>query len=203
MAERTCIDCPAARHGQFADLLPRCSRPCALRSVTVAARAQLPARWFGAYALALVRRGVVVRQRIDAQGRATAVDVVGAGGLVPLDVVGAHAAYAAVDTMLCLLPREHSDVALKDALALHVATLDRVERVAEARARRSTRARVAGLLCAVADPVLALQQRDLAALLALRHESVCRALRAFEREGMIARSSGALRIVDRARLEAE
>jgi hypothetical protein len=42
-----------------------------------------------------------------------------------------------------------------------------------------------------------LQQRDLAALLGMRHESVCRAMQILARRGAIARTSDGLRLLDR------
>jgi len=47
-----------------------------------------------------------------------------------------------------------------------------------------------------------LQQTDLAALVSARQETVCRALRALERRGLIARDGDGIRIADRQRLEA-
>src|SRR5208282_81737 len=104
--------------------------------------------------------------------------------------------YAADDALVCLLPRP----ALKGALDagapsaahvvnLHLAALERVERIADARGRATALGRVAALLCALSDTLApprrldavpaALQQRDMAGLLTMRHESVCRALGVF------------------------
>lgn len=212
-----CIDCPAVRLDVLREIVPP-RAPCALRCVTLAARAVVPARWFGDFEFALVRRGALVRQRVDVSGRATAIDVAGPGGLAPLSESVSSgsmtdgAAYAASETKLCLAPRGTTAAAAErtprlalDLLALHAAAMDRVERIADARSRPTARARVAALLCALegAVPLGALQQRDVAAVLALRHESVCRAMRALERAGAIARDASGPRIVERAGLEAE
>jgi DNA-binding IclR family transcriptional regulator len=95
---------------------------------------------------------------------------------------------------------------------LYTQTLDRLERIAQARSRPSALARVAALLTALADTLspprrlpcipAALQQRDLAALLAMRHESVCRAIQDLAREGLVRRDHEGLHLRDRERLEA-
>jgi CRP-like cAMP-binding protein len=167
-----------------------------------------------------VRRGIVVRQRIDADGSAIAVDAVGPGGAIPLAEGGdaTSSGYAVDDSLLCLCPRRR----LRDAvdagaptsaqvLALHASALDRVERIAQARGRPKAIASVAALLCALADTLspprrlaclpASLQQRDLGALLSMRHESVCRAMQALAGRGAITRTGDGIRLLDRARLE--
>lgn len=131
----------------------------------------------------------------------------------------ASAGYAVEDALLCLCPRRRLRAAIDvgaptagQIVELHAASLDRVERIVAARARATAAARVAGLLCALADTLspprrltlipAALQQRDLAALLSMRHESVCRALAALSKRGAIVRDPEGIRLADRARLEA-
>jgi hypothetical protein len=184
--------------------------------VPLPARQPLPPRWFGTYGLALVRRGVIVRQRIDASGAATAVDVVGAGCALPLDRAEGAAGYTASDAIVCLCPKSLLDATLdlevaRDCLRLQTAALERMERLADARARGTATAKVAALLVAIADTLApprrlalipsALQQRDLGALLAMRHESVCRALRRLERDGVVARRPDGLELLQRAPAE--
>jgi CRP-like cAMP-binding protein len=185
----------------------------------VAARQPLPPRWFESYGLALVRRGVVVRQRLDADGSATAVDVVGPGGAMLLSDGGdaSHTGYAVDDALLCLCPRRRLQDAIDagaptsaQVVSLISAALDRVERIAQARSRPNATSRLASLLWALSETLspprqlacipAALQQRDMAALLAMRHESVCRAMRFLERRGTLARTGEGVRLLDRERL---
>ncbi len=192
-----------------------------MRCMALAARQAVPPQWFGAYGLALVRRGFVVRQRVDADGSATAVDAVGPGCALPLSEGGdaSNAGYAAGDALLCLYPRRHLQTAVdagaptsSQVVALYAAALDRVERIAQARGRPTALARVAALACALADTLspprrltclpAALQQRDLAALLAMRHESVCRAIQVLTRRGALRRTDQGLHLLDRRQLEA-
>ena len=215
-----CPDCPATRNSVFASLVSDGSA-CAFRCIALGARQPFPVDWLVTYGMALVRRGVVVRQRTDARGGATAIDAVGAGGLLPLGDANdpSSSAYAAGDTMLCLCPREPLRAAVdagaptsSEMLALHASALDRVERLADARSRATALGRVAAALCALADTLTpprrldtipaALQQRDLAALMALRHESVCRALGLLEGSGAIQHGRDGIRLLDRTRLEA-
>lgn len=190
------------------------------RCESVPARMPLPPAWFTEFGLALVRRGIVVRLRVDAEGSATAIDAVGPGGAVPLFEGGtaSSAGYAADDALLCLVPRR----CLRDALdsgaptssevvALHCAALNRVERIAQARSRPTAVARLGALLATLSDTLsppqrlkclpASLQQRDMAALLAMRHESVCRATRVLERRGAITRSHEGVRLLDRSLLD--
>jgi CRP-like cAMP-binding protein len=97
-------------------------------------------------------------------------------------------------------------------VALYASALDRLERIAHARSRSTALARVAALLCALADTLspprrlayvpAALQQRDLAALLGMRHESVCRAVGTLARHGAVSRTGDGIALIDRAHLEA-
>ena len=216
-----CPDCPAERNGVLDQLTGRGQSPCAFRCEAIGARQPLPPSWFGAYGLALVRRGIVIRQRIDAQGTATAIDAVGPGGAIPLMEGGdaSNSGYAVEDALLCLCPRPTLSAAIDGGaptsaqiVGLHLAVLDRVERIAGARSSTTAILRVGTLLCALADTLspprrltcipAGLQQRDLAALLSLRHESVCRALRTLEDRGAIERTNDGIRLANRSGLEA-
>src|SRR6516162_1749412 len=84
-----CPDCPAYRVCAPAELLPGPQNACAFESLRIDARTPLPDRWHGISALALVRRGIVVRQRVDARGRVATVDAAGIGSVVPIDDGGA------------------------------------------------------------------------------------------------------------------
>jgi CRP-like cAMP-binding protein len=224
MAERrdgVCPDCPAARVDMLEALIEPPSGRCALRCVCLSARQPMPPRWFGMYGLALVRRGVIVRQRVDAHGCATAIDAIGPGGAAPLSDSGEAdtTGYAAADALICLCPkaplRASIDAGAPTAsqmVALQAAALERVERIAAARGRPTAIGRLAALVCALADTLSpprrltvvpgALQQRDLGALLGMRHESVCRALGSLEDSGALVRTHDGIRLLDRAKLEA-
>ena len=215
---RACPDCPAKRVHTFEQLVDQPSG-CAFRCLSVAAREPLPLTWRREYGIALVRRGIIVRQRIDAHGHATAVDVAGPGSSFPITDEGdGTTGYAVTDAMLCLCPSpvlratvDGGKTGARDVVAAHAAVLARVERIAEARSRARASSRVAGLLVTIADTLTdrrltsipaALQQRDLASLVALRHESVCRILASFSRRGLVERTPQGLHIADRAALEA-
>lgn len=218
---RICPDCPATRARLLVPLAEQASG-CAFRCLSLAAREPLPSRWQGEYGLALVRRGIIIRQRVDALGRATAIDIAGPGSAFPLGPEDdpALAAYAVDDAMLCLLPTRTLETTLQstgqnvasDVVRAQSMMLSRVERIAEARGRSTSNARVASLLVTIADTLspsqrlsvvpAAIQQRDLAALLALRHESVCRSVASLVRDHAIERTRSGLRIADRSALEA-
>lgn len=199
-----CPDCPAVRASVFEHLLPNEREPCCFRVATVAERDTIPHVWFGKYAFGLVRRGLLVRQRIDEHGAATAIDVVGPGSAILLDdASGNSSGYAAASAMVCLCPKGVTrPVDLPDALRLHAAALERMDRLADARNRSNAKARVVALLAALSDVIAPprrlevipaeLQRKDLAALLALRHESVSRALSDLERAHVIKRTSDGL-----------
>jgi len=209
-----------ARGDLLSQLVGEGQERCAFRCLFVGARQPLPPRWFGSYGLAFVRRGIVVRQRVDSHGSATAVDAVGPGGAMLLSEGGdaSSSGYAADDVLLCLCPRRTLRATIdagapgsSQIVELHAASLDRVERIAAARCRATAVARVAGLLCVLADTLspprrltripAALQQRDLAALLSMRHESVCRALGVIARRGAVERTVDGFRLLDRRWLE--
>jgi len=220
-----CPDCPVTRVGVLAHMIPPQAGTCALRSLAVRARAPLPSRWFKEYGLGIVRRGIVLRQRFDSHGRAIAVDAVGAGGLVSLALSGAAGdessvgGYAINDVLLCAASADGMRSAMeadsetpKDVVRLQSQALERMERLVDARGRMTVVERVAATLLALADTLSPFrktdavsadfQQSDLAALVSARQESVCRALCALERRGLIARGGDGIRIVDRHRLEA-
>jgi CRP-like cAMP-binding protein len=217
---RICPDCPSTRAGLLEPLVERATG-CAFRCLSVEARQPFPARWRGEFSLALVRRGIIVRQRVDLQGRATAIDIAGPGSALPIGPAedDGAAAYAVDDAMLCLCPSNVMEGAVdggrqeaRDVVRAQASMMVRIERIAEARSRATSTARVAGMLLAIADTLspwhrleivpAAIQQRDLAALLALRHESVCRSLNTLTKKGVIERTVQGLRIVDRAALDA-
>jgi CRP-like cAMP-binding protein len=157
---------------------------------------------------------------VDAYGAATAIDALGPGGATPLSEGGevSGGGYAADDALICLCPRralraavEEAPPTASDVISLHASALERVERMAEARGRSTALSRVASLVCALADTLspprrldlipATLQQRDLAALLAMRHESVCRALGALEDRRALLRGDEGIRILERSMLE--
>lgn len=215
---RACPDCPATRIGMLEGLV-HTPAGCAFHCISVAARQPLPAGWIGTYSLALIRRGIVIRQRVDPRGRATAIDIAGPGSALPIaDVTDESAmAYAVDDAMLCLCTSELLDSTVdagsdgaRGVVRASASVLSRVERIADARSRATAPSRVAALLVTLADTLstppqtsipAAIQQRDLAALVALRHESVCRVLTTFAREGLVERGPNGIRIVDRQALE--
>ena len=185
----------------------------------MAAREPLPLTWRREYGLALVRRGIIVRQRIDAHGRATAIDVAGPGSAFPITDEGdGTTGYAVDDAMLCLCPSpvlsatvDGGSTGARSVVGAQAAVLARVERIAEARGRATASSKVAALLLTIADTLSdrpltsipgAIQQRDLAALVALRHESVCRIIAELTRQGILERRAHGLHIADRVALEA-
>ena len=219
--QSACPDCPAARQDVFAELVGVAKGDCAFHCPAVEPRSPVPERWFETYGLGLVRRGVLIRQRVDPQGRASAIDAAGPGCVFPLrDWRGPSSAsgYAATRLLVCLLPQDRLETSLTDRqdsaldlVRLQSEAMERLERITEARGRSSAESRVAALMCALADTlspprnrdrITGLQQRDIAALLSMRHETVCRVLGNLEAKGAVTRSSDGLRIADRSVLEA-
>jgi CRP-like cAMP-binding protein len=195
----------------------------AFDSLAVEARSALPATWLSRYGFAVVRRGYLIRQRADPAGRATAVDAVGPGCSFPLDrALAAYGGarvlgYAVTRANVCLCDGETLERGLAEggpmAVQLHQLqseTIARMERLADARARPGAAAKIAALLCALADTLrpgsgripAEFLQRDLAGLVSIRHESVCRVLREFGRHGLIAKDSDGIVLADRAQLQA-
>jgi len=158
-----------------------------LECVTLEARDEVPATWFARYAFGIVRRGVLVRERFDPDQGRTAVDAAGRGAYVPLGLTRGGTGYAASRVLMCVYPSASLDGltvqdGLGDLMKLAGETLERVERIAEARGRATAADRVAALHntlegCFGAHAFEDLLQRDLAALLGIRTETVCRVLR--------------------------
>jgi CRP-like cAMP-binding protein len=194
-----------ARRGLLPELLGEDGEPCALQSLSAEAGETIPPSWYERHAFGLVRRGVLIRQRIDEDGRRTAVDAATPGCLIPLRM--AHGActstgYAATRVVLCVYPKReldphHAPQTTLDRLALIQEELDRLERIASARGRPSAHEQVWALLDALADSrpterprkPLRLRQKDIALLLNVRPETVCRALRRLASAGMIRQTS--------------
>lgn len=196
-----CPDCPGSRLGVLEPLVGTTKEACAFSTAHLASRQPIPLAW-GSFGVALVRRGVVVRQRIDSDGHATSIDAAGPGCLLPFD--GDAHGYAVGDVIVCLCPRDTLERALRgatvgqDLVTLHRTALARVERMTEARGANSGLRKVARCLVALAETLspprvrddlpAGFQQRDLGALIGMRHESVCRALGVLERDGLLGRS---------------
>jgi CRP-like cAMP-binding protein len=218
------VGCPAAARGVLECLLGKTPEQCGFASLAVEPRSALPAAWLSRYSFAVVRRGYLIRQRTDAAGRATSIDAVGPGCCFPLDTSAGSSddsstsGYALTPALVCLSDDETIQRGLADggpgALALHKLhseTTARIERLADARGRPGTVSKVAALLCVLADTLRPVddpsarvsaefQQRDLAGLLSIRHESVCRALRAFVQQGLVSRDNTGIVLNDRPRL---
>ena len=218
-----CPDCPGTRQSVF-DALVSAADGCRLRCTSLDARDPIPDSWFGEGRLLLVRRGVIIRERLDPRGGVVAVDAVGPGCLLPLPddprvtPDSAPCGYAATGARVCVAGSDVVERALRaepavahDLLRMQCEAMVRLERLADARGRSSSRARVAALFCALADtlspPVqrdripAGVQQRDLAHMLGMRHETLCRVIGALERIGGVERSPNGIRIADRSLLE--
>jgi len=208
-----CPDCPGGRRGVLEVLVGRTKSTCRFETAVVDERAFAPASWNERYGFGLVRRGVLVRQRVDAEGFATAIDAAGPGCLFWIDRGGAELGYAATDLIVCLCPRASLDDALerhteigRDLLRLQREANLRVERLTEARGAPTVRARVARLLRVLSETLSpprtrtrlpsGLQQRDMSKLLGVRHETFCRALKKLETAGAIQRSPDGIAILD-------
>ena len=210
-----CPDCPAVQTGVLHGLVSA-EAGCSLQWVSLKARQPIPARWPGSYSIALVRRGAIVRQRVDGAGHASAVDAIGVGGGFVVNqghVESTASGYAATASLVCLCPAPVAAEKLandgetaKSLWALAESALERVERIADARGRPTTDGRIAALLGALADTLggvprdfvpAGLQQRDLAALVSVRPESVCRSLKAMTAAGLIRKDSRGIHLVDR------
>ena len=216
-----CPDCPSCREGRLGSLLPSVDQYCFFSCASLDAQRDIPRSWYETFSLGLMRRGVMILQRADAQGHLSAYDAVGPGCLFPLpSPQNVHPAsvpcgYATSDALVCLIRRKNMETALalsevgKDLLTLHQAALERIARIADARGRPNGRSRVASLIVALADNLspprrrdslpAGLRLRDLGALLSMRHETVCRVLKEIE---CVERSEdGSLHILDRVALE--
>jgi CRP-like cAMP-binding protein len=200
---------------------------CQLRSLAIEARRSVPQAWYDTYSFALVRRGFLIRQRMDAQGRLSAVDAVGPGGGFPIEASSSadpgrsvSTGYAVTRQLICAVEPHPVESALaqggdtaRDVHLLQREALYRMERLADARARATLRSRVAALLCALADTLVraapepdwlpaSFLQRDLASLLSIRQESLSRTLGQFAKQRWIERDAEGTRLLSRAALEA-
>jgi CRP-like cAMP-binding protein len=202
---------------------------CGFDSLAVEARSPLPASWLSRYSFAMVRRGYLIRQRTDHAGRTTAIDAVGPGCCFPLEHAFARqgespiSGYAVTRASVCLCDHETLERGLAEGgtTPVQVHKLDgeaiaRMERLADARGRPGAASKVAALLCALADTLRPgannngepqtvpgeFLQRDLANLLSIRHESVCRAMREFGKDALIAKDGSGIVLLKREQLEA-
>jgi CRP-like cAMP-binding protein len=194
-------------------------------SLSIEARESAPAAWWSRYSFAVVRRGYLIRSRTAADGKHTSIDAVGPGCCFPIDrmalVQGRSptAAYAVARSALSMCDEETFTRALcaGGPIVLQLNRLEReaftrMERLADARGRASAASKVGALLCTLADTLRPGQedrripaeflQRDLAGLLSIRHESVCRVMRDFTKRGLIERVDRSVVLNDRAQLEA-
>lgn len=226
VASRHCLECPGTRHNLLTRLIGESLSCCQFENLTVEPRDSVPLRWFGRFSFGIVRRGALVRQRADSQGRVTAIDVAGPGCAFPIDVreietsdSSTSAGYAVTRTLICAADDAAVMSAMQkggqDALDMHRLqreALYRMERIADARGRTAVASRVAALTCTLADTLVRNPRershvpagfllRDYAALLSIRHESVCRVLRDFSRRGLISQDDEGLHILDRKGLE--
>lgn len=211
-----CPDCPAVRLGVLKDVVGSGVLH------TLLAHETAPLSWGRENQFGLVRRGVLIRERIDAHGHATAIDAAGPACLVSFGLGiqpthrGSSAFFAATDVMIVLFPNDAAEVIregplARDLLKLVATSLERVERIAEARGHGSADQKVASLLCALADTLSPprkrdrmpadLQQRDFARLLGMRPETVSRSLSTLEKRGIIERGPDGLVLKDRTSLE--
>ncbi|MBK8169007.1 MAG: helix-turn-helix domain-containing protein [Sandaracinaceae bacterium] len=217
-----CNGCPAERRDVFESLVRGGKGACAFPCASVSARATLPDRWFDLYGFAFVRRGILIRQCVDENGVTTALDAAGAGALVALDRSDdriASAGYAVSDLLVCLYPRtvldtvvENGGQLVRELMTLQAQAAARLDAFSHARAQPNAVNAAGALLLALADTLSppkmtavipsSLQQRDMAALLGLRHETVCRAVAQLVSRGALQRDTEGFRIVDRALLTA-
>src|SRR5690606_4006099 len=106
-----CPDCPGSRLNVLEALVGATKESCAFSTAHLGSRQPLPVHW-GSFGVALVRGGVIVRQRIDSEGHATSIDAAGPGCLLPFDDEAAHG-YAVGDVIVCLCPRDTVERALR------------------------------------------------------------------------------------------
>lgn len=196
-----CVNCPAIRASVFSDAL-RGERDCVFRRASLGPREALPPDWAEEHAFLLVERGVIVVEGWLENGHPVATDVVGPGGMVlltPRETFG----HAASETRVCLMPRatkEHLGVdGWRDIAMLEGTAIQRLHRLTLARSQRTARAKVLALLRVLGETLYAdeprawlissLQQGDLAELVGLRRETVCRAFAQLEKEGIVVRTA--------------
>lgn len=183
-----CVDCPARQRGLLRALAGGAGCSCRLSCIALDERQALPASLFTRYAFGIVRRGVLVRERFDVGGGRTAVDAAGRGSYVPLSLARGCTGYAASRVLLCVYRESsleaianHAELGM-ELMGLASETLERVERIADARGRPSAAERIDALRSALREWLGPsgfddLRQRDVAALLGMRVETVCRTLR--------------------------
>jgi CRP-like cAMP-binding protein len=216
--DAVCIGCPAQRMNVFESLVHGGRGWCQMPSIALQARQVLPATWQTEYAYAFVRRGFVVRQINDENGDTSSVDVAGPGCLLttaalpPLHSRVAISGYAANDALICALSvRVVENVVsgggdhVRELVALLGASARRVEMISYARSQKDAARAVASLLltlssCLAPPAVLStipngLQQRDLAALLGIRHETMSRVITDFEKRGVVARGEDGIQLI--------
>ena len=194
-----------------------------MRRLCVEARAPIPFWLHANETFALVRRGVMIRQGADVHGVVTSVDIAGPGAYVPLgnpalssgSIAGG---YAATDVIVCVYTEAASKrplaslatSSLLELMRLQLEVVERMERIADARSRSNVARRVSALVCVLADTLSpprlrnvlpALYLRDLAALIDMRHESLCRELRKLEQLRLIERDAEQIRLLDREALD--
>lgn len=215
--EGSCFDCPARRRCVLESIV-RGGRPhCAFESAKLGARARLPAEWSERYSMALVRRGAVARIVTDPSGEEVAIDLATAGTLIALGdrPIPVQQGYAVCDTLICPLTIETERALIesggniaRDLSMLERDAATRVERISHAKGASSARAKVARVLAflldafAPADVIPAwVQQRDIAALAGVRHETACRVLKALTEERTIAVREEGTAVGDRQRLD--
>jgi hypothetical protein len=216
-----CVGCPAAARGILHSLLGESAEACGFDSLAIEPRSPLPPAWLSRYSFAMVRRGYLIRQRTDAAGRTTAIDAVGPGCCFPLGKGdGNTSGYALTRALVCLSDEEtlrrglvEGGPSAADVHQLDSEAISRLERLADARGRPGAAGKVAALLCTLADTLkpngqiearipLEFLQRDLAALLSIRHESVCRVMRDFTKRALVSREPDGLRLANREALQA-
>lgn len=220
-----CIDCPAVRGNQLRELIGTCTENCSFESFSVEAREVLPASRLTRGTLVLVRRGVILRQRLDGSGSPVAVDIVGTGGAFVVsgrneEDMRRTSAFAVDRSLYCVLEESRLMEQLRNAhdsvADLHRIQCEmtyRLERVSDARGRSNVRSRIAAILCTLADTLTpqsgrrerlpsALLQRDIGTLASTRHESVCRILRDFSAEGLVQHGPDGIHILNHEALAA-
>jgi len=200
------------------------SSPCEFQCRSLDRGTTLPELWFDQFRFAIVRRGVVIRQRVDPRGDVVAIDAAGPGCAFTLDRRAKSASaslptgYAATDALVCLTPEASlstqsgvRDGVADDIIRMQREMLERVERLADALGREGSDGKVAALLCTLIDTLTptavldqlpaTLHQRDLCGLLGMRHETFCRVLGRLEQRDAVKRDPAGLVILERRLLE--
>lgn len=201
-----CPDCPAMRSGLFSSFVTT-PGGCTFRKKRLEAHEELPYAWLEEHPLALVRRGVLTRGRIDKEGNVLLIDLAPAGTLVSLECKEPTEIRAVTEVLLCALPRREilahaAETTVVELLAGQRSETERLESFSAVRARHGARARTAALLL-VLSPLFrkrtipeAVHQRVMASLAGLRRETFCRALSAIVRSRAVTADSEGLRVAD-------